>query len=150
MSILSGSERLRSLGCVRVSHVPGASARRGDETVSRSGVFHVVHSIVWMAFSCIVAATPLEAQITINEILASNRFTNVDESGDAEDWIEFYNAGTQTVDLEGYLLTDYFTEPRGSRQVGVPLLDDPAPRSPRRLGVREGRLRSSVGRDRER
>jgi hypothetical protein len=44
--------------------------------------------------------------IRINEILASNRHGILDEEGDAEDWIELYNAGSTTLDLEGWSLTD--------------------------------------------
>lgn len=46
----------------------------------------------------------------ISEFLAANRsgFTNAirDEDGDYSDWIEIYNAGTETANLEGWFLTD--------------------------------------------
>lgn len=46
------------------------------------------------------------AQVLINEIQASNSETIFDEDGDAEDWIELYNAGDTTVQLNGYGLSD--------------------------------------------
>ena len=42
----------------------------------------------------------------INEVLASNRLTNLDEDGDSSDWVELYNTGTTPVDLTGFSLTD--------------------------------------------
>ncbi len=55
----------------------------------------------------------------INEMMALNRNTAQDESGDHDDWIELYNAGPVDVDLGGmYLsnnvgLTTQFTLPAG-------------------------------------
>jgi len=45
-------------------------------------------------------------QIVINEVQSSNRSTLADEDGDYEDWVELYNAGSDTVNLNGYGLTD--------------------------------------------
>jgi CotH kinase protein/Lamin Tail Domain/Chitobiase/beta-hexosaminidase C-terminal domain/Secretion system C-terminal sorting domain len=47
------------------------------------------------------------AQILINEISSAGYSPFVDEDGDVEDWVEFYNAGTQTVNLAGYKVTAY-------------------------------------------
>jgi len=45
--------------------------------------------------------------IVINEFQASNSITLTDPDFDLySDWIEFYNAGTEAVDLEGWSLTD--------------------------------------------
>jgi hypothetical protein len=54
----------------------------------------------------LLAWTPLQAQILINELLAFNRFTNLDEDGAPSDWIELYNAGATRQNLGGYFLTD--------------------------------------------
>ena len=49
----------------------------------------------------------LQAQsVVINEFLASNQNGIEDEDGDTSDWVELYNAGTETIDLSGYTLTD--------------------------------------------
>lgn len=45
-------------------------------------------------------------QPIINEILSSNQSAFQDEDGDAEDWIEIYNPGPNTVSLLGYGLSD--------------------------------------------
>ncbi len=49
--------------------------------------------------------------IVINEVMASNSATAMDENDQFEDWIELYNAGTTAVDLEGWYLTDTPFEP---------------------------------------
>jgi hypothetical protein len=45
-------------------------------------------------------------QVAINEVMASNQNAIADEAGDYDDWIELYNATDQTVDLEGYFVSD--------------------------------------------
>jgi hypothetical protein len=47
-----------------------------------------------------------QAQVFISEFQASNTRTLRDENGNAEDWIELYNAGGNEVDLAGWSLTD--------------------------------------------
>ncbi len=51
------------------------------------------------------------APVRINEFLAGNNNGLMDEDGDTEDWIEIYNQGTQSVNLQGYSLTDNPDEP---------------------------------------
>ncbi|MCX7817633.1 MAG: lamin tail domain-containing protein [Kiritimatiellae bacterium] len=53
-------------------------------------------------FSALVA----NATVRITEFSASNSRTIRDEFGDASDWIELANIGTQTVNLAGWRLTD--------------------------------------------
>jgi hypothetical protein len=48
--------------------------------------------------------------IVINEIKALNNGNDVDQDGEAEDWIEFYNPTNQTIDLGGLYLTDSIGE----------------------------------------
>ena len=55
-----------------------------------------------------IAGTTTYAQsdLVINELLASNDMTQADQDGEFDDWIELYNNGTATIDLEGYTLSD--------------------------------------------
>ena len=46
------------------------------------------------------------SNIYINEIMASNTGTMVDEAGEYEDWIEIYNGNDHDVNLNGFFLTD--------------------------------------------
>ncbi len=44
--------------------------------------------------------------IVINEVMSSNAITFYDEEGDAPDWIELFNAGSSTVNLFNYGISD--------------------------------------------
>ncbi len=49
---------------------------------------------------------PEAPELVINEFMASNASTVTDAAGAYPDWVEIYNATDQTVDLEGWRLTD--------------------------------------------
>ena len=51
------------------------------------------------------------AQIAINEIMASNGSTIADEDGDFEDWIELYNYSNEAINLLGFGLSDDYAQP---------------------------------------
>jgi len=55
--------------------------------------------------------TAAPVQIYINEWMADNDTGFRDEFGEYEDWIELYNAGTTSVDLVGYTMTDDLLDP---------------------------------------
>ena len=66
-----------------------------------------------MAVLTIMAATPAKAQITINEVLASNGSVNTDpDYGTNADWIELYNAGQADVNIGGWSVTDNLNKPK--------------------------------------
>lgn len=65
-----------------------------------------VRMMVLVGLSVFVSRSMYGQNLVINEIMASNRNTVQDENGDAADWIELYNGGTQAVDLSGYSLSD--------------------------------------------
>ena len=48
----------------------------------------------------------LVGDLVITEFMASNESTLADENGDYSDWIELFNTGADTVDLDGWYLTD--------------------------------------------
>lgn len=52
-----------------------------------------------------------QTSIFINEFMASNGFTISDEDGDYEDWIELYNHSNDTVNLQGFYLSDSGNNP---------------------------------------
>jgi len=54
----------------------------------------------------------LKGIIFINEFMASNSKTIVDEKGDHDDWIELYNAGNSSVNLGSMCITDDFAFPK--------------------------------------
>ncbi len=47
-----------------------------------------------------------EGTLLINELIAAPRSGFRDEDGDLSDWIELYNAGTESIDLSNYALSD--------------------------------------------
>ncbi len=49
---------------------------------------------------------PTVGDLVINEFMASNDATVADQDGEFDDWIEFYNNSSTTIDLEGYYLSD--------------------------------------------
>ena len=53
-----------------------------------------------------VAVPELDSRVVINEVLASNARTNIDEDRDSSDWVEFKNVGDAPVDMNGYFLSD--------------------------------------------
>jgi hypothetical protein len=52
------------------------------------------------------------AQIVINEVLAENRLTILDDDTDDSDWVELFNAGAAPQSLAGYTLSDDLNDPR--------------------------------------
>jgi hypothetical protein len=72
---------------------------------------------LWQSYSLIFAffavfsllistSTTAQESIRINEFMAVNDIGLDDEDRDESDWIEIYNPGTETVDLQGWFLTD--------------------------------------------
>jgi hypothetical protein len=53
----------------------------------------------------------LTSDLVINEFMADNETTVTDQDGEYDDWIEFYNNGTETIYLEGLFLSDDAAEP---------------------------------------
>ncbi|MFK7772090.1 MAG: CotH kinase family protein [Saprospiraceae bacterium] len=53
---------------------------------------------------------PTVGDLVINEFMASNDVTVADQDGEFDDWIEFYNNSSTTIDLEGYYLSDDATD----------------------------------------
>lgn len=55
---------------------------------------------------------PTFSLVRINEIMSSNGTTIADEDGDYPDWVELYNDGNTSVNLDGYTLSDSYEEPQ--------------------------------------
>ena len=56
---------------------------------------------------------PQQPNLVLNEWMAINDRTLIDPADvEADDWLEIYNAGTTTVDLTGYTLTDDLEDPK--------------------------------------
>ncbi len=53
----------------------------------------------------------LNAQLVINEFMASNNSTFQDEYGEYDDWIEIYNTSDVAISLNNYYITDNYNNP---------------------------------------
>ncbi|MFK7920655.1 MAG: lamin tail domain-containing protein [Bacteroidia bacterium] len=67
-------------------------------------------------FSLLFASLSIQAQVqpgqlVINEFMADNDNTVTDQDAEFDDWVEFYNNSSNTVNLNGLFLTDDFTNP---------------------------------------
>jgi len=69
----------------------------------------------FMAMAIIIAlftmSNAVQAQLYINEFMASNDGAYPGPQGDNPDWIEIYNAGSESVMLGGYYLSDKLDDP---------------------------------------
>lgn len=54
----------------------------------------------------VTAAPSANTTVKINELMAVNQTTAVDENDQYEDWIEFFNTGADAVDMSGWFITD--------------------------------------------
>lgn len=58
-----------------------------------------------------VSTTRALAEIRINEVQSNNSGIFRDENGDASDWVELHNGGSEAVSLQGWGLSDNVTQP---------------------------------------
>jgi len=60
----------------------------------------------WMAWVLLAAVTVRSnADVLITEFMAINDTMLTDQDGQYSDWIEIYNSGADTVNLDGWCLT---------------------------------------------
>src|SRR6185503_6596434 len=68
-----------------------------------------VRALPWavsLASAILLPCAAMGQDLVINEVQSSNGVTLLDEDGQTPDWVEIYNRGTGTIDLEGYGLSD--------------------------------------------
>jgi hypothetical protein len=65
-----------------------------------------IRHFLFLSLCTISALINGQDKIVINEVMASNQGTVADEDGDFEDWIELYNYGEESINLNGYGLSD--------------------------------------------
>ena len=85
-----------------IKYTPNANFSGND-----SFTYHIFDGINYSEIATVtITVLPNLDGLYINEFLASNSTTNVDESGEYDDWLELYNAGNDSIDLGGFFLTD--------------------------------------------
>jgi hypothetical protein len=73
---------------------------------------HLKHIFIYgstVLFTLFVNTAAVFSQVVISEVCASNSTSVADHEGEFADWIEIFNAGDSPVDLEGYCLSDDFS-----------------------------------------
>jgi len=61
----------------------------------------------YLLFLLLFVSQYVSAQnIVINEVVSSNKETILDEDGDASDWIEIYNRGSEKISISGFYISD--------------------------------------------
>lgn len=64
-------------------------------------------AILPLFFACTSETASVgSGELVVNEIVSSNKRSLTDEALGTPDWIELYNAGSQTIDLSGYGVSD--------------------------------------------
>lgn len=76
--------------------------------MSRFNQFPVFLSVFLSAF---FVTSGMAQELYLNEIMSSNDSVIADEDGDFQDWVEIYNAGSDTIRLAGFGLSDDKDEP---------------------------------------
>ncbi len=66
----------------------------------------MMRSLVLMILGIYLILNVATGQVVINEFMASNDLSLLDEDGNSSDWIELYNTGTEPEYLDGYFLSD--------------------------------------------
>lgn len=87
-------------------YLPSTVLARGEHSVSFLVKNSLGHAIV--ETSEFFVSAPL---LVINEFMAANTMIH-DEFGQADDWIEIYNADAEAIDLNGMFLSDDLTRPQ--------------------------------------
>ena len=72
---------------------------------------HLVSRVMLFVLLLLSVNQSVFAQLYINEWMSDNDNYLVDQSGEYDDWFEIYNAGSVTINLEGYFLSDDPSEP---------------------------------------
>jgi len=70
-----------------------------------------MNKLIYIVLISCFALFSAKGQIVINEYTAANYDTYADSYGEYEDWVELYNSGTVSVDLNGWALSDKTSNP---------------------------------------
>ena len=91
-------------------HIPdhlqlGAGGQAYNMDVDNDGIPNGYDRDLWPSATYPALHAKL-SNVLINEVLSSNDFTNADEDGASNDWLELYNPTNATVDVGGWYLSD--------------------------------------------
>lgn len=69
------------------------------------------HALILPLICCVLFTLPAKSQVVINEYSCANISSVPDNYGEYNDWVELYNAGSSTVSLAGYHMSDNVNNP---------------------------------------
>jgi hypothetical protein len=78
-----------------------AAGSVGTSSYSPAGAEHDVY-----VYRVKVATTVENSNVVINELMCTNSYTESDQDGEFDDWIELYNKSNEDIDLSGYYLAN--------------------------------------------
>src|ERR1041385_1731739 len=87
-----------------IAPVSRSPSMRGDPRPGLTGRARV--AAMGGAVILLLLAAEARAQVVLNEVLARNRFSGLDEYGERSDWVELMNLGSAAASLDGWTLTD--------------------------------------------
>lgn len=70
-----------------------------------------ISKLLFVPMIVLMFSMNIQAQLYVNEFMASNSSSFPGPEGDYPDWIEIYNAGNEAVNLSGYYLSDILDDP---------------------------------------
>lgn len=73
--------------------------------------FYKKSSLILPLICCFIFSLPVNSQVVINEYSSANISTIADNYGEFNDWVELYNAGSSSVNLSGYYMSDNVNNP---------------------------------------
>jgi len=79
--------------------------------------YFLMSGMIALICSFILLSNTVQAQLYINEFMASNDVSFPGPQGDYPDWIEIYNAGSEAVMLGGYYMSDKLDDPEALFQI---------------------------------
>ena len=79
--------------------------------------YFLMSRMMMLMLSFFILTNVAQAQLYINEFMASNDVSFPGPQGDYPDWIEIYNAGTEAVMLGGYYMSDVLDDPTAMYQI---------------------------------
>jgi hypothetical protein len=68
--------------------------------------FVLLFVIIMLICNCGENSQESSLKLVINEIMALNKTAVTDEYNEFDDWVELYNAGTDTIDIGGFYISD--------------------------------------------
>jgi len=79
--------------------------------------YFLMSRMMMLMLSFFILTNVAQAQLYINEFMASNDVSFPGPQGDYPDWIEIYNAGSEAVMLGGYYMSDDLVDPEARYQI---------------------------------